>query len=92
MEVIMSIDYMMEMKNYYKRTEAEKIHREIFKESSDYKHYILGMAQGIYHIYDLIKQFKDKIKTNDEWLEVIDNFPCDEKLFKEYFDRIKNSK
>jgi hypothetical protein len=87
----MSIESMMQYKGYYKQTETEKIHKEIFKESSDYKHYMLGIAQGLYFIYDLIKQYKDKL-NNDELLEVIENFPCEEELLKEYFLKIKNSK
>jgi len=88
----MNIEPMMQMKNYYKRTEAEKIHREIFQESSDHKYYMLGMAQGFYFIYDLIKEYKDKVNDNNEWLKIIETIPCEEKLCKEYFVRIKESK
>jgi len=40
-----------DLDKYYKRTETENIHIEIFKETPEHKYYLLGVAQGLYVIY-----------------------------------------
>jgi hypothetical protein len=88
MEVIMSIDYMMEMKNYYKRTETESIHIEIFKDSSEYKYYLLGIAQGLYTIYNAMSvPFAKEVHTED-WREFIRKMAEDDSQVNKYFNRL----
>jgi len=49
-----------DLNKYYKRTETENIHLEIFKESPEYKYYLLGVAQGLYSIYKVMNNRKSK--------------------------------
>lgn len=83
---------MEDFKNYYKRTETENIHWEIFKETPEYKNYTLGLAQGIYAIYDLINEFKDKIIDNNEWLKAIENVSTQDEKVGAYFQRLLSAK
>lgn len=36
-----------DLNKYYRRTETENIHLEIFKESPEYKYYLLGVSQAL---------------------------------------------
>jgi len=78
-----------DLDKYYKRTETENIHLEIFKESPEYKYYLLGVAQGIYAIYTLINEYKDKI-SNNEWLNIIKNVAAQDEKINVYFNRLIN--
>ena len=87
----MSIDYMMKMKNYYKRTETESIHIEIFKDSSEYKYYLLGIAQGLYTIYNAMSvSFAKEVRTED-WREFIRKMAEDDSQVNKYFNRLINA-
>jgi hypothetical protein len=81
----------MDFKNYYKRTEIENIYWEIFKETSGYKNYCLGVAQGMYFIYDLIKKHKYKISSNEDWIKIIETVANEDEKIGEYFRRISGS-
>ena len=76
-----------DLNKYYKRTETENIHIEIFKESPEYKYYLLGVAQGLYVIYTLINEYKDKI-SNNEWLNIIKNVATQDEKINVYFNRL----
>ncbi|MCE5220190.1 MAG: hypothetical protein LLF98_02685 [Clostridium sp.] len=80
------------LKDYYKRTEIENIHWEIFKESGDYKNYLIGVAQGLYSIYDLINTYKDQVNDNEDWLKVIKYAVGQDEQVSEYFDRLSKKK
>ena len=79
-------------KNYYKRTEAENIHWEIFKETTDYKNYSLGIAQGLFIVYQIFNQLKDKYNIIDieEVIQVIKKCGSDtgNNIIDEYFLRL----
>jgi len=74
-------------KDYYKRTEVEKIHGEIFKESSEHQYYLLGLAQGLYIIYDLVNKYKNQICNND-MLETIEIVAIQDENVGKYFKRL----
>ncbi len=82
----------MNLKDYYKRTEVENIHWEIFKETSEYKNYCLGVAQGLYIIYDFINMCKDQVVKNEDWLELIKNTVSNEEKINKYFNRLLDKK
>jgi len=79
-------------KKYYIRTEGENIHWDIFKETPNAKYQNLGVAQGLYFIYDLINEYKDQVNDNKIWLETIKNTVMQNKEINEYFERLLNSK
>jgi len=81
-----------EYAKYYKRTEGEIIHWDIFKDTSNAKYQNLGVAQGLYFIYDLINEYKDQVKDNEVWLKTIKNAVMREKEIGEYFERLLNNK
>lgn len=76
-------------KNYYKRTEAHNIHDEIFRTSPEYQHYLLGVAQGIYVVYDLIREYENKI-CNKDLLEALERLASQDDKIGEYFIRLLN--
>lgn len=74
-----------------RRSEAEKIHQEIFTSSIEHKYYTLGVAQGISFVYSLIDTYKEKSFTAAQWMEVIKNSAQQDDKIGEYFTRIINS-
>lgn len=79
-----------DLNKYYKRTETENIHIEIFKESPEYKYYLLGVAQGLYTIYKTMGvSFAKNVRT-DDWREFIKVMVEDDKQISEYFNRLLN--
>ena len=79
-----------DLNKYYKRTETENIHLEIFKESSEYKYYLLGIAQGLYAIYKVMNEYAGEI-NNYDWLTIIKNVATQDKKLNAYFNRLINT-
>jgi len=80
-----------ELNKYYRRTETENIHLEIFKESPEYKYYLLGVAQGLYTIYKAMSvSFAKNVRT-DDWMGFIKQLTADDKKVEEYFTRLINA-
>lgn len=71
----------------YKKTESEIIHDELFKTTSEYKYYNFGVAQGLYFIYDLMNEYKDKC-TIREIMVAIKNATDKEDQLKDNFNRL----
>lgn len=78
----------MDFKEYYKRYEVENIHWDIFKETSDYKNYCLGVAQGVYFTYKILNKVKDKNISIEEIMKGIELSIKDEEKINEYFFRL----
>jgi len=77
-----------DLNKYYKRTETENIHIEIFKETPEYKYYLLGIAQGLYTIYKAMSvSFAKNVRT-DDWMGFIKKLVADDKKVEEYFNRL----
>ena len=77
------------MKKYpWNKSELESIHNEILQTTSEQKYYILGVAQGFYHIYQVLNKHKDKTFTGLELMEIIKYAGSNEQKIKEYFDRL----
>ena len=57
----------------YKEPESKKIYDELFKTTSEHKYYSLGVAQGIYFIYNAINEYNKKgiVLSNAELMQVI---------------------
>jgi hypothetical protein len=79
-----------ELNKYYKQTELDKIHIEFFKESPEYKYYLLGVAQGLYTIYKVMSEFTSDICTYD-WLQIIKNVATQDEKLNAYFNRLINA-
>ena len=79
-----------DLNKYYKRTETENIHLEIFKESSEYKYYLLGIAQGLYAIYKVMSEYAGEI-NNYDWLTIIKNVATQDEKLNAYFNRLINT-
>lgn len=79
---------------FYKETETEKIHKELFKTTSEYQYYLFGIAFGLYSIYDTCERINDNkisgIALQDVIKHVIDNF--DVKELKTHFNRMIEKK
>ena len=92
-EILLKGEYLMDIKElnkYYRRTETENIHLEIFKESPEYKYYLLGVAQGIYAIYKVMSEYAGEI-NNYDWLTIIKNVATQDEKLNEYFNRLINA-
>jgi len=72
----------------WNKSELELIHNEIFQTTTEHKYYILGVAQGFYHIYQILNEHKDKSFTSLELMEAIKYAGSNEQKIKEYFDRL----
>lgn len=79
-----------ELNKYYRRTETENIHLEIFKESPEYKYYLLGVAQGLYAIYKVMSEYAGEI-NNYDWLTIIKNVATQDEKLNAYFNRLINT-
>ena len=79
-----------DLNKYYKRTETENIHLEIFKESSEYKYYLLGIAQGLYAIYKVMSEYVGEI-NNYDWLTIIKDVATQDEKLNAYFNRLINT-
>lgn len=80
-----------DLNKYYKQTELDKLHIEFFKESPEYKYYLLGVAQGLYTIYKAMSvSFAKNVRT-DDWREFIKVMVEDDKQISEYFNRLLNA-
>lgn len=53
---------------YFKKTELENIHSELFKNSSENQYFVLGMAQGMFTVYETL----DKLKNINVELDIIE--------------------
>jgi len=85
--------YLVDIKDlnkYYRCTETENIHLEIFKESPEYKYYLLGVAQGLYVIYKAMSVSFAKNVCTDDWMQFIKKIAADDKKVEEYFTRLIN--
>ncbi len=76
-----------DLNKYYRRTETENIHLEIFKESPEHKYFLLGVAQGLYAIYKVMNEFASDIRTHD-WLYIIKNVATQDEKINVYFNRL----
>ena len=84
-------DSIKNLSKYYKRTETESIYIEIFKDSSEYKYYLLGVAQGLYTIYKVMSvSFAKEVRTED-WREFIQKMAEDDSQVNKYFNRLINA-
>ncbi len=65
----------MDFKERFKKLESEKIHEELFQRTTEYKYYEFGVAQGMYFIYNTIKEYDKKgfNLKNNELMQVIKN-------------------
>ena len=79
-----------ELNKYYRRTETENIHLEIFKESPEYKYYLLGIAQGLYAIYKVMSEYVSEI-NNYDWLTIIKDVATQDEKLNAYFNRLINT-
>ena len=79
-----------ELNKYYRRTETENIYLEIFKESPEYKYYLLGIAQGLYTIYKVMSEYTGEI-NNYDWLTIIKNVTTQDEKLNAYFNRLINT-
>jgi hypothetical protein len=80
-----------DLNKYYKQTELDKLHIEFFKESPEYKYYLLGVAQGLYTIYKAMSvSFAKNVRT-DDWMQFIKKIAADDKKVEEYFARLINA-
>ena len=52
----MNID---DFRNYKKITESERIHEELFHKTSEYDYYNLGVATGLYAIYNTFLEYEN---------------------------------
>jgi hypothetical protein len=73
-------------------TEVEKIHQEIFTNSTEHKYYVLGVAQGISIVYRLIESLKGKTYTSEQWMNIINKCATQDENISDYFKRINDSK
>ena len=80
-----------ELNQYYKQTELDKIHIEIFQDSSEYKYYLLGIAQGLYTIYNAMSVSFAKDVCTDDWREFIQKMAEDDNQVNKYFNRLINA-
>lgn len=80
-----------ELNKYYRRTETENIHLKIFKESPEYKYYLLGIAQGLYTIYNAMSVSFAKDVCTGDWREFIRKIAEDDSQVNEYFNRLINA-
>jgi len=80
----------MDFKNYYKRKEIENIHEELFNNTSEYQYYLLGVAQGVCIIYNLLDEFKDKINKENiqELLDSIKKIAHQDEKIGSHFNRL----
>ncbi len=81
-------DLIKNLSKYYKRTETENIHIEIFQNSSEYKYYLLGIAQGLYAIYNAMSVSFAKDVCTGDWMQFIKKLAADDKKVEEYFNRL----
>ena len=79
-----------DLNKYYKQTELDKLHIEFFKESPEYKYYLLGVAQGLYTIYKVMSEYAGKI-NNYDWLTIIKNVATQDEKLNAYFNRLINT-
>ena len=80
-----------DLNKYYKQTKLDKLHIEFFKESPEYKYYLLGVAQGLYTIYEAMSvSFAKNVRT-DDWMGFIKQLAADDKKVEEYFTRLINA-
>lgn len=79
------------LKGYVKETKIDKIHKELFMETTEYKYYLLGMSQGLSIIYDLLDKCKDKnySYTCEELMYVIDGCAKENEKIADYYNRLK---
>ena len=80
-----------DLNKYYKQTELDKLHIEFFKESPEYKYYLLGVAQGLYVIYKAMSASFAKNVCTDDWMQFIKKLAADDKKVEEYFNRLINA-
>jgi len=80
-----------DLDKYYKRTETENIHIEFFKESPEYKYYLLGIAQGLYTIYNAMSVSFAKDVCVGYWREFIQKIAEDDSQVNVYFNRLINA-
>lgn len=80
-----------DLNKYYKQTELDKLHIEFFKESPEYKYYLLGVAQGLYTIYKAMSASFAKNVRTDDWMGFIKQLTADDKQVEEYFNRLFNA-
>ena len=72
----------------WNKSELEMIHNEIFQTTTEHKYYMLGVAQGFYHIYKMLNEFKDQSFTPLQLMEIIRSVSDNEKDIKINFDRL----
>jgi len=77
------------LKKYpWNKTECELIHNEIFQTTTEHKYYTLGVAQGFYHIYQMLNRFKEQNFTSLELMEIIKHTGAHDSKINEYFSRL----
>lgn len=74
----------------FEKYEAEKIHNEIFSNSTEHQYYTLGVAQGLYFIYKTFYnlQNKDTKFSREDLLEIIKYPALNDENIKKYFERL----
>jgi ABC-type enterochelin transport system permease subunit len=83
------------MKKFIKPRELENIHSELFKNSSENQYYVLGIAQGVFTVYEILDKLKNKNIESSiiELMEIIiSGISANKTLFgdqlSEYFGRL----
>ncbi|MDD4779117.1 MAG: hypothetical protein PHT02_00740 [Tissierellia bacterium] len=84
----------MNLKDYYKKTEIENIHNELFKTTTEYQYYLVGIAQGLYCIYSMLNELKSEYPsyTSEELQNIIKIASENDDKIKGYFKRLVDSK
>jgi len=61
----------MNFKDFYKETASERIHKDLFKTTTEYQYYLFGVALGLFTIYDMANELKNRSLTSEELMEAI---------------------
>jgi len=54
-----------------KESTAEKMHKELFKTTTEYQYFNFGLACGLQSIYEMASKFKNNSFTGEELLQII---------------------
>lgn len=54
-----------------KESTAEKIHKELFKTTTEYQYFNFGLACGLQSMYEMASNFKNHSFTGEEILQII---------------------
>ena len=67
----------------------DKIGLEMFKESLEYKYYLLGLTQGLYFASMIVNEFCTDRKSKDNLLSAIDDIVTSNWYINSYFNKFR---